>query len=98
MLDWQWNPDYWEEAPMPELTISQARDHFSALIADLEAGRASEYIIKNRDMPVAKLVPANGGADTSKRIGIAKDAPLLLDDDWFDETDDEVAALFGVDR
>lgn len=81
---------------MAELTISEARDHFSSLIADLEAGRETEYVIKNRNVPVARLTPVAGSADVSKRVGLFKDDPLLVDDEWFDEADGEIADLFGV--
>lgn len=83
---------------MTELTISEARDHFSALIANLESGRESEYVIKNRSIPVARLTPAANTNDVSKRVGLFKDCPLLLDDEWFDETGDDIASLFGVER
>lgn len=83
---------------MNELTISEARDRFSSLIADLDAGRESEYVVKNRNVPVAKITAFHRENDVTKRVGLFKDEPLLADDDWFDEADSEIAELFGVEK
>lgn len=82
---------------MPSLTISEARNSFSAVIADLESGRETEYVIRNRNVPVARIVPYGDKPDTSRRIGVLRDHPLVLDDDAFDAMDDEIADMFGVE-
>ena len=81
---------------MAEMTIGQARDSFSALIAQISSGEVGEHVIKNRDVPVARIVPYHAPEDASRRIGISKDRPLVLDDDLFDALDDEIAKEFGT--
>lgn len=82
---------------MEEMTIGQARDGFSALIARLLDGSVSECIIKNRSKPVARIVPITPVVQTAKRpFGIASSYPLLTDDDGFDTLDAEIAGDFGL--
>lgn len=83
---------------MTSLTISEARNRFSSVISELESGREDEYVIKNRDVPVARIVRYSPERDVSKRFGLFKDKPLVVDDGVFDQLDDEVADLFGVDE
>lgn len=84
------------EMTMTILTISEARNSFSAIVADLESGRESEYVIRDRDVPVARIVPYAAPKGVSKRYGLLREKPLVLDDDVFDALDAEVADLFGV--
>ena len=57
---------------MEEMTIGQARDGFSALIARLLDGSVSECVIKNRSKPVARIVPIAPVVQATKRpFGIA---------------------------
>ena len=81
---------------MAELTIGEARNSFSALVADLLSGKASEHIIKKRDVAVAKIVPVDKKDAGSRQFGMFKDRPLLLDDGLFDALDAEIAEEFGV--
>lgn len=82
---------------MEEMTIGQARDNFSAIIANLLNGTISECLVKNRDTPVARIVPVAKTSTAEKRLfGIAKNNPFLIDDDIFDALDDEIAEEFGV--
>jgi antitoxin (DNA-binding transcriptional repressor) of toxin-antitoxin stability system len=82
---------------MEEMTIGQARDGFSALIARLLDGSISECVIKNRSKPVARIVPITAEAEVAKRpFGIASAHPFLADDDVFDELDAEIAEEFGL--
>ena len=82
---------------MEEMTIGQARDNFSALIANLLSGAVSEYVVKNRDTPVVRIVPVRPRAAAPARpFGIAQGNPFLLDDDAFDALDAEIADEFGV--
>ena len=79
------------------MTIGQARDNFSAIVAQLLSGTLSECLIKSRDTPVAKIVPVAQAATLQKRpFGIAADEPFLLDDEQFDALDAEVAEEFGL--
>lgn len=79
---------------MAEMTIGQARDSFSSLIANLLNGTVQEYVIKNRDTPVARIVPIASSAGRLAGFGIARDSPFVMDDDIFDALDDEIAEEF----
>ena len=79
-----------------ELTIGEARDKFSSLVADVASGALSECIVKNRKRPVARLVPFSDPARPKRVFGIAKDDPFLVDEAAFDMLDTEIAADFGV--
>ena len=82
---------------MEEMTIGQARDGFSALIARLLDGSISECIIKNRSKPVARIVPITPAVQATKRpFGIARACPFLTDDDGFDALDAEIAEDFDL--
>lgn len=81
---------------MAELTIGEARNNFSSLIADIVNGRATEHVIRKRDVAVAKIVPVSEEESTARPFGIFKDEPLLVDDCLFDEFDAEIAEEFGV--
>lgn len=82
---------------MEEMTIGQARDGFSALIARLVDGSISECVIKNRSKPVARIVPITTTTQLSKRpFGIACEQPFLIDDNGFDALDAEIAEEFGL--
>ena len=81
---------------MSESTVYETRNNLSAVIDDLLSGRVAEHIIKRRDKPVARMVPIADQSDVSKRIGLTRDNPVLLDDELFDALDDDVAELFGV--
>ena len=79
-----------------EMTIGQARDGFSALISALASGLASEFIIKKRDTPVARVVPIRESAKPARQFGIASGNPFLLDDEAFDAMDAEIANEMGA--
>ena len=81
---------------MAELTIGEARNNFSSLISDIASGKATEHVIRRRDVVVAKIVPADVKESTVRPFGMFKDEPLLVDDDLFDELDAEIAEEFGV--
>lgn len=81
---------------MAEMTIGQARDSFSTLIANLLNGTVQEYVIKNRNTPVARIVPIVPSTERPYGFGIARERPFLLDDDAFDALDEEIAEEFGA--
>ena len=81
---------------MAELTIGEARNSFSSLIADIVSGRATEHVIRKRDVVVAKIVPADAGEPTARPFGMFRDDPLLVDDGLFDDLDAEIADEFGM--
>lgn len=81
---------------MSEASVYETRNNLSAVIDNLASGKIAEHVIKRRNTPVARIVPIVAESDTSKRIGLTRKNPLLLDDDAFDALDAEVAKLFGV--
>ena len=81
---------------MAEVSIGEARNKFSSLIADITSGRATEHVIRKRDVVVAKIVPADTAESTVRPFGMFKNEPLLIDDSLFDELDAEIAEEFGV--
>ena len=81
---------------MSSMTIAKTRDSLSSIVAGIEQGSISEHLIKNRNRIVARILPVEPDVDTSKRIGISKDNPLLTDDDAFDAMDGEIAEMFGI--
>ena len=78
------------------MTIAKTRDSLSSIVAGIEQGSISEHLIRNRDRIVARILPVEPDVDVSKRIGVSKDDPLLVDDDAFDAADAEIAEMFGV--
>ena len=82
--------------PVPRMTIGDARDKFSSLVADIATGAVPECIIMNRRKPVAKIVPFEAERKPKRVFGIAKDSPFLADEAAFDALDAEIADEFGV--
>lgn len=81
---------------MSSMTIAKTRDSLSSIVAGIEQGSISEHLIRNRDRIVARILPVEPDVDVSKRIGVSKDDPLLVDDDAFDAADAEIAEMFGA--
>ena len=81
---------------MAELTIGEARNSFSSLIADIVSGKASEHVIRKRDVVVAKIVPADKRESTKRPFGMFANDPLLIDDELFDLLDAEISEEFGA--
>jgi prevent-host-death family protein len=73
--------------------MTTARAQFSRLVALVEAGSEKEIIIARNGRPVARLV----GLETQSagiRVGLARGQFVVPED--IDETNDEIAELFGV--
>ena len=81
------------EVPIVQVNVLEAKNNLSALLKLLEEGKEESIVIARNGKPVAKMV-AYAPVDVSKRIGIAKNSPLVVDDWAFDELDDYVAELF----
>jgi len=77
------------------INMFEAKSTLSKLVADLEAGVVSEFIIARNGRPAARLLPlAAAAADRSRRIGVARgrfEVPAQRSSSAFD---DEVARLF----
>jgi prevent-host-death family protein len=79
---------------MTEVTIHEAKTHFSKLIREVEAG--GEVIVKRGNTPVAKLSAYTEPAEArpARRPGALKGQIWIADD--FDELPEDLARAFGV--
>ena len=81
---------------MSSMTIAKTRDNLSAIVSGIESGLIPEHLIRNRDRIVARILPVSEDVPVSRRIGISKDEPFLVDDEAFDAMDNEIAEMFGA--
>ena len=79
---------------MMQVNMFEAKSDLSKLVKMLETQQEDVIYIARNGVEVAQitLIPK---ADTSKRIGIAKDKFSISED--FDSLDDEISALFEGD-
>lgn len=77
---------------MVTVNMFEAKSQLSRLIESIESKQQDEIIIARHGRPVAKIVSLDTNIDTSSRIGVAKNAFVVLDD--IDAHNDEVSALF----
>ncbi len=77
---------------MTQVSVHEAKTHLSQLLLRVAAGE--DVVIAKSGKPVARLVPFVSG----KRRVLGGDEGLFEIPDDFDETDDEIVALFeGAD-
>lgn len=81
---------------MSSCTIAETKNKLSAILAALESGEEREHIIKNRNVPVAVIVPYGNRPGGTRQFGYSKDDGKDIDWDAFDEMDAEIAEGFGV--
>ncbi len=81
---------------MSTSTIAETKNNLSAILASLVDGSEVEHVIRNRDVPVAIIVPYGVRPGAPRRFGIAKDDGLDIDWETFDAMDDEIAEMFGL--
>ncbi len=81
---------------MSSSTIAETKNNLSAILATLSDGSEREHVIRNRDVPIAIIVPYAAESETPRRIGIAKGDGFDIDWDAFDAMDDEIAEMFGL--
>ncbi|MBQ9059297.1 MAG: hypothetical protein IJ125_08955 [Atopobiaceae bacterium] len=81
---------------MSSCTIAETKNGLSAILAALESGAEREHIIKNRDVPVAVILPYNKRPNAPRRFGFAKDDGKVIDWEMFDDMDHDIAEEFGV--
>ena len=81
---------------MSSCTIAETKNGLSAIIAALASGEEREHIIKNRDVPVAVILPYGSRPETVRRFGFAKDDGKTVDWEAFDAMDSDIADMFGV--
>ncbi len=78
---------------MCQMNVLEAKTNFSKIIAMLERREEKEVIIARAGKPVVKII-AFEKEDVSKRIGVAKGKFSIPDD--FDESNEEIARMFGI--
>lgn len=81
---------------MSSCTIAETKNSLSAILAALASGAEREHIIKNRNVPVAVILPYGGGIAAGRRFGFAKEDGKDIDWEAFDAMDDDIADMFGV--
>lgn len=77
---------------MCRVNVLEAKTNFSKLIQKLETKQEEEIIVCRNGDEVVKITLIN--KDVSKRIGSAKG--MFVCPDSIDDTNEEIAALFGV--
>jgi prevent-host-death family protein len=79
---------------MTEVTIHEAKTHFSKLIREVEAG--GEVIVKRGNTPVAKLsaYSEDESAAEPRKLGGLEGQVWIADD--FDELPEDLARSFGI--
>lgn len=81
---------------MSSCTIAETKNSLSAILASLASGAEREHIIKNRNVPVAVILPYGKAAGAGRTFGFARDDGRTIDWDAFDAMDSEIADSFGV--
>ena len=81
---------------MSSCTVAETKNSLSAILAALASGAEREHVIKNRDVPVAVILPYYKRPESARKFGFAQDDGKVVDWDAFDAMDDEVAEMFGV--
>ena len=81
---------------MSSCTIAETKNGLSAILAALASGAEREHIIKNRDVPVAIIVPYGKNPETARRFGFAENDGKTVNWEAFDAMDAEIADMFGV--
>lgn len=74
------------------ISIYEAKTHFSELIGRVEQGQ--ELIVCRRNRPVAKIVPLR--LPKAKRIGVLAGRPFRMGDDFNADRSELLGDLFGV--
>ena len=81
---------------MSSCTIAETKSGLSAILAALANGSEREHVIKNRDVPVAIILPYGKHPAATRTYGFAKDDGKDIDWGAFDAMDAEIAEEFGV--
>ncbi len=74
------------------VSIYEAKTHFSALIGKVEQGQ--ELIICRRQQPVAKIVPLR--SSKTQRIGALSGRPFQMGENFDTDRSELLGDLFGV--
>jgi prevent-host-death family protein len=75
-------------------TVHQAKTHFSRLLKEAEAGQ--EVIVMRGSKPVARIVPINEPAASTRHLAGAYRGRIHWDEDAFDPMTDKELAESGL--
>lgn len=81
---------------MSSSTVAETKNNLSAILAALASGAEREHTIKNRNAPVAVIVPYGRRPDAPRRFGFAAGDGKTVDWEAFDAMDAEIAEEFGL--
>lgn len=81
---------------MSSSSIAETKSNFSAVLAALVNGVEREHVIKNRNTPVAVIVPYGRRPGVERQFGFAGKDGKAVDWDAFDAMDAEIAEMFGA--
>lgn len=81
---------------MSSCTIGETKNGLSSILAALASGAEREHIIKNRDVPVAVIIPYANRPVAARRFGFAQGDGKEIDWEAFDAMDDQIAEEFGM--
>ena len=81
---------------MSSCTVAETKNNLSAILAALASGAEREHVIKNRDVPVAVILPYGKRPGSARKFGFAQGDGKAVDWDAFDAMDTEIAETFGV--
>ena len=77
-------------------SIAETKNNLSAILASIANGSEEEHVIKNRNTPVAVIIPYAQGTRKTGHFGFAKGNGKKVDWEAFDAMDAEIAEEFGV--
>lgn len=83
---------------MSSCTIAETKNNLSAILAALASGEEREHIIKDREVPVAVILPYAASVTHPRPFGFARDDGRDIDWDTFNAMDEEIASMFGLDE
>ena len=81
---------------MSSASIAETKNNLSAILANLLDGSEQEHLIKNRNKPVAVIVPFGKAHAANRTFGYAKNDGRTIDWEAFDAMDAEIEEMFGV--
>jgi prevent-host-death family protein len=68
---------------MRSVNIAELKNRLSAYLQQVRAGQ--EFLIRDRNLPVAKLVPLTSADASSEELGLAASGELVLPQEVLDE-------------
>lgn len=80
---------------MPIVNMLKAKTQLSRLISAVESGEVSEIVIARNGKPAAKLVAIGTETKRPRRLGLLDGKFPNWTGEYFDEDNEEIAALFS---